>query len=141
MSSFLAMLVMRSRHSWTSWRRSRATRRLAREVTRLALLQALELEQQRLVARLEGNLPSEAKPPRPPSPRMVFRPVTAPESLPDQTLLVQPDGTLEPTPGSPGLDRLTALPEQEDPDPQGTEEVARLIGLDLRPSSSRSFPT
>ena len=46
------MVVMRSRFSWASWRRSRATRRLSREEQRLRLLLALVTEQQEKVASL-----------------------------------------------------------------------------------------
>lgn len=66
------MAVLRSRHSWTRWRRSLRERRLAREVRRLTLLQALLVEQETRVLAAEQLL----------HPPMLAAPALVPEASP-----------------------------------------------------------
>lgn len=94
----------------------------------------MELQQRRLVATLAGNLPPEVKlgsrPPLPPEVAMAFRPVEPPQDLVTPELMPLVQQELE-----------TLPPEPEETAPEGTLEVAQLIGLDLPQSSSPRSPS
>jgi hypothetical protein len=119
---------MRLRHSWTSSRRRKTERRLARERRRLSLLVEMLQEQVLLVEQLEHpaqvvSLPEPEPWPWPPA-------MPEPEPMPSPYL--------PPANPSPGLARPSPTVEElffQEPETEEEQEIARLLGLQPRPIS------
>lgn len=119
------MVMLRLRHSWTRWRQTRRTRRLAREERRLLLLQDLVVDQQLRLRSLRQAVDSHQVVPRPlelpepsPLPPREPEPLTAAEL--EQATLPEPQLEQVPQPEA---------REPEEPMPDPLEEISRRIGL------------
>jgi hypothetical protein len=129
------MVMLRLQHSWTRWRRSRTEKAFLRARNRLSLLTDLGAEQLLLVQRLERELhPPKLlvlpEPDHPPTPE---------ELRPGMLYLPQ---EMEPEPETPDLGEPLMLvevhPEPEEQQEPPAVQIARLLGLPPRPSSSPS---
>lgn len=115
LSNFLAVTTLRSRLSWTSWRRKKAQKTLAkasrREELLVRLLQQQREEVQRLAMHLHPLLLAEPQPqPEPPAPLTLVRP-----RLPGPTRppLTQQEELEKPEPPEQWLARELGLPPPE----------------------------
>lgn len=131
LSSFPVLTMLRLRHSWTSWRRSRKLARLERERRRLQMLRSLEQTQVQLLEQLELETGQ-------PLPELLQYPERHPKVLKVPPLPVTATGVALPR-LTPGNGQILQIPEQAQRPAPAKQQLAQELGLlPSTPPSSES---